>query len=343
MNKRIKVIFGILIALVLFSSVNVFAESCTYSKGTRNIIAANGSEYEIEYKMTVTINMSGGKVNSAYDNKNSKSLTVDSGDKYGSSCPDAIYVNYKTGTVYPKAGGVFGAFDGRDKLSKEDIFSCEIPVYFGKPNNGEHTTDFKLLTSVKIDYNAKSRIISPYKVKFPGSTNQSYDLTMLKKATKADCSKIIKCRHTNRNECWLGDKLANQNYDENPYTTDAGGNIYGDDYLSDMGDYFGDMENPGTCDEILDGDAKALLVKVFNWIRILTPVILIVIGALDFAKAILAADDKQMAMATRNFVTRCIVAVLIFFVPLLVYYFLEIALTSANLVSGSGGICNFLR
>ena len=112
-----------------------------------------------------------------------------------------------------------------------------------------------------------------------------------------------------------------------------------DEYIEgDVGDVFGDGSGATSCEELLDANGVALVKKIFDWIRIITPIFLIVLGGVDFGKAVLANDEKQMAQATRNFVVRCIIAVAIFFVPMIVYYFLG----ASGIINSSGGICNFL-
>ena len=51
-----------------------------------------------------------------------------------------------------------------------------------------------------------------------------------------------------------------------------------DEYLDDMGDIFGNVEQVGSCDEIIGPDGIALIKKIFNWIRIITPIILLIMG-----------------------------------------------------------------
>lgn len=112
-----------------------------------------------------------------------------------------------------------------------------------------------------------------------------------------------------------------------------------DEYIEgDAGDIFGDGSGETGCNEILGANGVALVKKIFDWIRIITPILLLVLGSVDFGKAVLASDEKQMAQATRNFVIRCIIAVSIFFVPMIVYHFLKVS----GIINSSGAMCNFL-
>lgn len=61
-----------------------------------------------------------------------------------------------------------------------------------------------------------------------------------------------------------------------------------------------------------------LLQKLLNYIKILGPTIAIVMGSIDFTKAILASDEEHMKKTQKSFVNRLIAAILLFFIPLLV-------------------------
>ena len=159
------------------------------------------------------------------------------------------------------------------------------------------------------------------------------------KSGKVSCdSMILSCDSRNRT-CTLKDSGSVHTIGADKVKSDA---EKGDEYLDDMGDIFGNIDDPGTCDTLLDADAKDMIIKIFNWIRIITPILLILLGAVDFGKAMLASDDKQMAMAVRNFITRCIIALAIFFVPLIIYYFMDIIMKSTGIVDNAGNICKFL-
>lgn len=172
--------------------------------------------------------------------------------------------------------------------------------------------------------------------------NHSYDLKTasiesVKNGTES-CSKLkIICI---TNQCTLTNAIP----DDKVETSDRTGTSdhRGDEYLDDMGDIFGNVDDPGTCDTLLDADAKELIITIFNWIRIITPILLVLLGALDFGKAVLASDEKQMAAATKNFITRCVIALAIFFVPLIIYYFMDIIMKSTGIVDNAGNICKFL-
>ena len=57
---------------------------------------------------------------------------------------------------------------------------------------------------------------------------------------------------------------------------------------------------------------------LFDIIKILIPIALLIYGALDLAKAVIASDDKEIKGATSKFIKRAVAAVAIFFAVTLV-------------------------
>ena len=66
------------------------------------------------------------------------------------------------------------------------------------------------------------------------------------------------------------------------------------------------------------------LEQVFIWIRILVPIALICFGFIDFTTPILSSDKDALSKATSKFIKRCIIAIIIFFVPTIVSLLLNI-------------------
>ena len=57
---------------------------------------------------------------------------------------------------------------------------------------------------------------------------------------------------------------------------------------------------------------------LFDIIRIIIPIALLIFGALDLAKAVIASDEKEIKGATNKFIKRAIAAVAVFFAVTLV-------------------------
>lgn len=60
--------------------------------------------------------------------------------------------------------------------------------------------------------------------------------------------------------------------------------------------------------------------NVVNIIKIAIPILLIIMGMLDFLKAVIANDEKQMKESQNKFIKRIIAAVIIFFVVAIVQF-----------------------
>ena len=60
--------------------------------------------------------------------------------------------------------------------------------------------------------------------------------------------------------------------------------------------------------------------NIINTIKIIVPVLLIIMGIVDMAKAVVSNDDKKMKESTKTFIKRTIYAVLVFFVIAIVQF-----------------------
>ena len=79
-------------------------------------------------------------------------------------------------------------------------------------------------------------------------------------------------------------------------------------------------EGAESCEKIF-ADATEIIDKVFGYICVLVPILLIVLGSVDFGSAVLSSDQEAMQKAVKRFTIRCIVALEIFFLPMLVNLF----------------------
>lgn len=66
------------------------------------------------------------------------------------------------------------------------------------------------------------------------------------------------------------------------------------------------------------GPIIAVLKNLFNIIKILVPIFLLIMGVVDLSKAVLASDDKEIKAAQSKLVKRAIAAVAVFFAVTLV-------------------------
>lgn len=76
-----------------------------------------------------------------------------------------------------------------------------------------------------------------------------------------------------------------------------------------------------TCTDINIDPIVPGTVRLFvNILKIAIPIILIVFGILDLAKAVMANDDKEMKEAQKKLIRRIVYAVVVFFVVALVQF-----------------------
>ena len=66
------------------------------------------------------------------------------------------------------------------------------------------------------------------------------------------------------------------------------------------------------------GPIVSVVKGLFNIIKILVPIALLIMGVIDLAKAVLASDDKEIKAAQSKLVKRAIAAVAVFFAVTLV-------------------------
>jgi hypothetical protein len=60
-----------------------------------------------------------------------------------------------------------------------------------------------------------------------------------------------------------------------------------------------------------------LLKTAFNYIKIIVPILLLVFGTVDFSKAVISGDKDALTKAGKDFTKRVLIAMLIFFLPIL--------------------------
>jgi hypothetical protein len=85
-----------------------------------------------------------------------------------------------------------------------------------------------------------------------------------------------------------------------------------------------DINGPINCDDFAN-DGINIISELFNIIMIIGPILALVLGGLDFAKATLASDENALKKAGTNFGKRIAAAILLFLLPLIINLILGIA------------------
>lgn len=78
------------------------------------------------------------------------------------------------------------------------------------------------------------------------------------------------------------------------------------------------------CEGIIGEEMLDFINKIFTWIKIIAPIIVVIMGSVEFAGAILQDDKDAMKKAANKFIKRLIVAVAIFLIPTLMEFLLNI-------------------
>lgn len=94
-------------------------------------------------------------------------------------------------------------------------------------------------------------------------------------------------------------------------------NEQGDPTCADFNEIFGDKDDPDSLRYLID--------TILGYVRIIVPILIILLGTLDFAKAVIAGKEDNMKKAQTDFIKRVLIGVAVFFVPLLVDVVMELA------------------
>ena len=91
------------------------------------------------------------------------------------------------------------------------------------------------------------------------------------------------------------------------------------------------------CEGILGPELISFINTIFDYVKILVPVALIALGSFDIGRAVFAGNEDEMKKATKTFIRRLIIAVIIMFSPLLVNFIINVVNNATG--SGYSGTC----
>lgn len=94
--------------------------------------------------------------------------------------------------------------------------------------------------------------------------------------------------------------------EEGILTYDSAGEVTCQDYEA----IFGSKDDPDSI--------RYMVNTILQYVRIIVPILIILLGTIDFAKAVLAGKEDNMKKAQTDFIKRVMIGVAVFFVPLLV-------------------------
>lgn len=90
----------------------------------------------------------------------------------------------------------------------------------------------------------------------------------------------------------------------------------------------GNVNNPDSVAWLID--------HLFNYIKVLGPLLVIVLSGFDFAGVIIKSDDDAMAKAKKKLIIRLVLAAALFLVPTLISFLLNLFGITSSSVCGIG-------
>ena len=105
------------------------------------------------------------------------------------------------------------------------------------------------------------------------------------------------------------------------------------DYEKECESLFGDINDAGSSHTDKDGNKivdrpasiRYLVNQVLTYVRIIVPIIILVLGSIDFAKAMLAGKEDEMKKAQKTFIMRLVAGALVFMAPMIVNVVMSLA------------------
>lgn len=102
-----------------------------------------------------------------------------------------------------------------------------------------------------------------------------------------------------------------------------------DSYFNQKRFYSDDKKHAQTkvdkdCEGVLGTDLIEFFQKILNWVKIVAPILVIVLGSIDFAGALLKDDKDALSKAFGKLMKRIIIAIVLFFIPVILNFILDI-------------------
>ncbi len=89
-------------------------------------------------------------------------------------------------------------------------------------------------------------------------------------------------------------------------------------------EYLDGQSSSVSCEGLLTQEGLDMIKEILNWIRILAPILVILLVALDLSSAVMSSDNDALSKATKKIVPRLIAVALLFFIPTIIRAILSI-------------------
>lgn len=80
-----------------------------------------------------------------------------------------------------------------------------------------------------------------------------------------------------------------------------------------------------SCGDLFGPDLLKKIRQIMNWVKYIVPIMLLVLGTLDFTKGVFSQKEDDMAKIRKTFIMRVVAAILVFIAPIFVNLLLTIA------------------
>ena len=320
-----KYIYMITIILTMFIGANVVeAENqkinvCTYNIGNVKFVVTQKDDNDIDYVISGEDN---GDIFDGYSyyegyNQISKNNFYKNGQFNCNTIKTCKFTALKSDRTIINVWSIFATTDDS---------SCEVlNEYTGKLTQEEYVCVYNMTIGdneniwLKVTYNSEKN-----SVKF------SKDSSNLKKEIKVDKKIFLrndKFECVPKSEIILEECLdKNSDVQKVYWKSSSDTKLYcsgwSTKYINEIG--FDDNNSDDiTQKTYTQGETIALIGTLYNIIKIIIPVLIIVLSIVDFLKVILISDDKNYKSAWEKFVKRLIVGIIFYLVPTLVEFILE--------------------
>lgn len=250
-------------------------------------------------------------------------LIISINNIYADTDKDCYYISEDKETLvsYNTTKGKF-VIEQRGKMSV-DSFKKDPLINNGKSFTDSKETGITISAITKgtcpeyIVYRHKSRLIADSDGIF-GFNNKSEATTFHTNSKQIENMSAWLLSYKNDD----GSKITNNEFYEqekqntaslssgNNFGNITGTEVNGEEVNVDCDAIFGSKDDPDSL--------RYMINEILMYPKIIVPILLILLGILDFAKAVISSKEDEMRKAQGTFVKRVIAAVVIFFIPLLV-------------------------
>ena len=131
----------------------------------------------------------------------------------------------------------------------------------------------------------------------------------------------VEAQSIKENKIDLNDKMSNTILIMANPSTDLDCSIFGD--KNDAGEYT--VDSDGNEIMVRPASIRYLVNSVLKIVRIIIPILIILLGSIDFAKAVMYGKEDEMKKVQKTFIMRLVAGVAVFFVPIIVDVIMSLA------------------